>query len=208
MKRHSAIFAAFVLLVLFPACSKSAEETPPTTVTVTQESAAQPKGKTETALVEVRATVQAVNQKKRLITFKTADGKSVTFKAGDEVKRLKEIKAGDTVVVQYSQSLAFEVREPTVEEKKNPAQVIAAAGRAEPGTPPGAAAVGAVHAIVTVEAIDRGAGTVTVKGPKGGVVTIKAEDPKNLEKLKVGNTIAVTYSEAVAVSVEPCKAKK
>jgi hypothetical protein len=205
MKHHTPIVAAVVMFLFLPACSQSAKEVPPAQVTMTQEASAQPKGRTESTLVEVRAKVQSVNYKKRLITFKTADGKIVTFKAGDEVKRLNDVKAGDTVLVQYAESLAFEVREPTADEKKNPTMALGAGGRAEPGTPPAAAAVSAIHSIVTVEAIDRSAGTVTVKGPKGGVVTVKAQDPKNLEKLKLGDTIAVTYTEAVAISVEPGK---
>jgi hypothetical protein len=38
------------------------------------------------------------------------------------------------------------------------------------------------------------------------VRTIRAEDPKNLEKIKVGDRVAITYKEALAISVEAAAA--
>jgi len=60
--------------------------------------------------VRATAAVKAVDYDKRLITLQGQDGKAFTVEAGPEVKRLKEIKAGDTVVVQYTQALAAELK--------------------------------------------------------------------------------------------------
>jgi hypothetical protein len=49
---------------------------------------------------------------------------------------------------------------------------------------------------------------VTLKGPEGKTQEIKVKDPKNLENVKVGDQVAFTYTEALAVSVEPTKKKK
>ena len=59
----------------------------------------------------------------------------------------------------------------------------------------------------TVTAIDKKKGTVTLKGPEGNLVTAKAEDPKNLDKIKVGDELLITITEALAISVEPAKKK-
>jgi ribosomal protein S17 len=59
-----------------------------------------------------------------------------------------------------------------------------------------------VTATVTITAIDKKAHTVTIKGPKGGTETIKAKDPKNLEGLKVGDMVEITYTQALAVSLD------
>jgi hypothetical protein len=48
---------------------------------------------------------------------------------------------------------------------------------------------------------------VTLKGPEGKSVTVKAENPKNLAKVKVGDEVEVTYTEALAISVEEAKRK-
>jgi hypothetical protein len=48
----------------------------------------------------------------------------------------------------------------------------------------------------------KAAGTVTLQGPTG-TTTIKVRDPRNLERVAVGDLIEITYTEAVAASVEP-----
>ena len=54
----------------------------------------------------------------------------------------------------------------------------------------------------TVEAIDLDSRTVTLRGPTGGLVTLKAEDSvKNLSQLKVGDRIRAAYHESLAVRV-------
>jgi hypothetical protein len=48
---------------------------------------------------------------------------------------------------------------------------------------------------------------VTFKGPEGNSHTVKAQDPKNLEKVKVGDKVEITYTEALGISVEKAKKK-
>ena len=59
----------------------------------------------------------------------------------------------------------------------------------------------------TVTAIDKKKGTVSLKGPNGKTVIAKAEEPKNLDKIKVGDELMITYTEALAISVEKAKKK-
>lgn len=51
----------------------------------------------------------------------------------------------------------------------------------------------------TIEAIGQVNGTVTLKGPQGNSRTIKARDPKNLQRVHVGDLVDLTFTEAVAV---------
>ena len=55
----------------------------------------------------------------------------------------------------------------------------------------------------TITAIDLAKGTFTLTGPGGRSQTLKARDIANLRKVKVGDLVDITYSEAVAVSVQP-----
>ena len=59
----------------------------------------------------------------------------------------------------------------------------------------------------TIEAIDAKKNRVTLKGPEGKTQEIKVKDPKNLKNVKVGDQVVLTYTEALAVSVEPAKKK-
>jgi hypothetical protein len=75
----------------------------------------------------------------------------------------------------------------------------------KPGETPGAAVGQEVTVTATVTAIDTKAGTVTVKGPQGGERTVKARDPKNLAKIKVGDLVEITYTEALAIALDKPK---
>ena len=60
-----------------------------------------------------------------------------------------------------------------------------------------------VRAVVTIEALDKSAQTVTVKGPRGKYFTARVNDPSRLDKVRVGETILMTFTEATAVSLKP-----
>jgi hypothetical protein len=76
---------------------------------------------------------------------------------------------------------------------------------AEPGERPGGLETTQVTITASIEAIDKEQSLVTLKGPEGDVETVKVMDPKNLDKVKVGDRIAITYTEALAISVEEVK---
>jgi len=62
--------------------------------------------------VRIQADVEGVDYKQRTITLKDPAGEIRTFKVSKEVKRLKEVKKGDQVVVDVTQALALEVVKP------------------------------------------------------------------------------------------------
>jgi cysteine synthase len=49
---------------------------------------------------------------------------------------------------------------------------------------------------------DLAKGTVTLKGPQGNSQTIKARNPANLKKVKVGDLVDITYTELLGLKVE------
>jgi ASC-1-like (ASCH) protein len=59
-----------------------------------------------------------------------------------------------------------------------------------------------VTVTATVETIDKNSQYVTLKGQEGKTVEVKVKDPKNLEGVKVGDEVVITYTEALAISVE------
>ena len=154
-------------------------------------------------LVTITATVEAIDQATRMVTLKGPKGNLVSFIADEAVKNLPQVKVGDEVTVNYYESLVMRVLKP-----EEAAVNVASAGvaAAKPGEKPAGVGAKEVTITVSIEAIDTTAGTVTFKGPTGNVNTVRAEDPKNLEKIKVGDRVAITYTEAVAIAVE--KAKK
>ena len=156
-------------------------------------------------VVSVTAEVQKVDLEKRELTLKGPQGNVLSFTVDKRVERLSEVKAGDKVNVDYYVSLASEIREPTAEEKENPITVLETAAKAPPETAPAGGGLRQIKAVVIVEGIDRPAEMVTLKGPLGNTITIKVLDPSRLDKVSLGDTVIVTYTEALAVSVEKVK---
>ena len=155
--------------------------------------------------IERTATVQAIDLDKRLVTLKGEKGNVFELKVGEEAKNLPQVKVGDLVTVKYYESLAFEVTKPG-----QPVGVGATAGvaTAKPGEKPAALAAGQVTITATVEAIDAKKHYVTLKDPEGKTREIKVKNPKNLVNVKVGDQVAIAYTEALAIEVKTVKKKK
>ena len=58
------------------------------------------------------ARVEEIDYKTRKVGLMLPEGKMVRFTAGDQVKRLNEVKKGDEVVVQYLQKISIKVTSP------------------------------------------------------------------------------------------------
>jgi len=162
----------------------------------------------DTVLVTVTAAVEAIDLAKREVTLRGPLGNSVTFTVDQKVKRLNEVKVGDLVRADYYISFAAELRPPTSEEEKTPLVMLDAAGKAPPGASPAAGGLRRFKVVTTIEGLDRPTRTITVKGPRGNYLTARVADPSNLTKMRIGENIVVTYTEALAISLEKAEPKK
>jgi Cu/Ag efflux protein CusF len=169
--------------------------------------AALPLSAEKAALVSVTAKVQAIDQTTREVTLKGPLGNTITFTVDKRVARLNEVKVGDEVTADYYVSVAAEVRQPTDAEKATPMAVLKETAKAPAGTEPAAGVLHITKAVVTIEGLDRPTKCVTVMGPKGNLATIEVADVANLPKLRIGDTVIVTYTEALAVSLQKRPAK-
>jgi hypothetical protein len=150
--------------------------------------------------VRITASVEAIDKAKRLITLKGPEGNTFVVQAGPEVKNFDQIKVGDLVVASYIEALTLElkpgggqIRERT--EREN-------AVTAKPGQAPGAAAGRQVTVIADVMSVDAKKQTVRLRGPQR-TVDLKVKDPNQFKLIKVGDQVEATFTEAVAIAVEP-----
>ena len=149
------------------------------------------------------ATVKAVDQQNRLVTLEREDGSTITFLAGPEVRNLPQIAAGDKVKARYRESLLASVKKPG--EAVKPTAVAAAVSRAEPGAAPGATAGQQVTVTVRIESVDTEKNRVAFTLPSGAMRIVSVKQPEMQEYikgLKPGDQVEITYTEAVAISVE------
>jgi Cu/Ag efflux protein CusF len=148
--------------------------------------------------VIVTATVTAIDLKTRRVTLRGPEGNTVTLTVGEQARNLPQVKVGDRVDVEYFQALAVKLK-PTTSGMQERSDVTAAT-RAPEGGMPGGAIVNTVHFVATVQAVDKKARLVTVRGAKQ-TVELKVSDDVDLRRVKVGDTVEGTYMEGFAVAV-------
>ena len=161
-------------------------------------------GTVAAAAVQVTATVVKIDHKTREVTLKAADGREETFIVDEAAKNLDQVKQGDVVVATYAEALAYEVKKPGAAA----GGVAVGAATAKPGEKPAGLIARETTVTVTITAIDEKAPSVTFTGPKGNTRTVKVKDPAKLKDVKVGDNVELTYTEAIALSVEKAPAKK
>ena len=152
----------------------------------------------------ISAQVVGIDKATRTLTLKGPQGDVVDIVAGDEVKNFDQIKLGDFVVARYAQALTLELRKTKV--KAGEPTVREGAARAKPGERPSAAGAREVTAIADVIGVDPKTSTITLKGPRGNVVTLDVRNPDQFKVVKKGDQVEVTYTEALALTVEPAPA--
>jgi hypothetical protein len=156
----------------------------------------------ETVRVSGSARVMAVDQATRVVTLQEMSGRTVTLVAGNEVRRLNEVKPGDNVRVDYTASLLAELRPPTASEAANPIAAVQVVERSPQGSAPGAGSARAVRVVTTVQAVDQPRMLVTLRDATGDMFTVQGRNPNNVAKIKVGDTIVITYAESSVVALE------
>lgn len=152
-------------------------------------------------MMQISATVVAIDKATRTVTLKSPKGDAVDVVAGDQVRNFDQIKLGDVVAVRYAEAIALELRK--TKSSSGDVTVREQAMRANPGERPAAAGERQVTAIAEVVAVDPGKSTITLKGPRGNVVTLDVHNPDQFKVVKKGDQVDVTYSEALALSVDP-----
>ena len=166
-----------------------------------------PKAMTVESTQEYSATVEAIDVSTRMISLHGADDRRVTVQASPEVRNLAQVKVGDRVVARYYQALAADLH------RRGDGSVGAQAPVVEDGVaraPEGGRPAGAVSTrsrqTVRITGVDTKNYIVSFYGSDGLTrsVPVRTEQAKDfIRKLKAGDEVEITYSEAVAISVEP-----
>jgi Cu/Ag efflux protein CusF len=157
---------------------------------------------TKANVIKITATIQAIDQTTRTLTLRDDKGNEDTFSVGDGVQRFNELKVGQKVNVTYYESIVFQLLKPG--EKGGGTSVEAALDRAKSALPAGTLAV-QDKATVTVKAVDPSVPSITVTTPDGRTVTRKIENKKNIEGVKAGDKIDITFTRALVTTVQNAK---
>ena len=158
------------------------------------------------AVVTASATIEAIDAATRTVKLKMANGETRSIVAGEEVRNFAQLKVGDKVNMKYMESVTLDL-------KKDGKAVVgrtetSSMTRAKPGEKPGGVAQREVTAVVSVVNVDAQKKVVSVKKDTGEVIDLPVQDPEQLKLIKKGDHVQATYTQALAVSVEPAAAPK
>jgi hypothetical protein len=150
----------------------------------------------------VTATVTEIDYKARHATLKMPDGTLVPVAVSEAAYNFDQVKVGDLVDISYTQAIAINL-------EKDPGgqpSVSSSSGmeRAPKGQKPQGTIYNTVDIRAKVVSVDYKTRKVELSGPNGNIVPVTV-DPNvpNIENIKVGDVVAATYTEAIAISVRP-----
>ena len=165
------------------------------------EAATYPAGE-RAAVVTAIAEVASVNYETREVGLKGPDGDVVIVKAGEDITRLEEIEVGDGIRATYVTALAAELREPTEAELMMPWVVVTDEARTVEGETPAGGMARTIRAVCTIEGMNRLTRTVMIQDPRGLAHVIGDVQPETFPLLSLGQQVIITFTEAVALSLE------
>jgi hypothetical protein len=201
----AATWVAGALSLAVVACAKEPAPTPAAAPAPQIETpAAALQGDGIAAKVEVTATVAKIDHATREVTLKADDGQEYSFVASEDVQNLPQVQVGDVVTVAYAEAFVYEVHKGGTAADGG---TVVAGGRAEPGAKPAGVIARETSVTVLITAIDPAAPSVTFQGPGGNTRTIKVLHPEKLQGVSVGDTVDITYTEALAIKVEQAPKK-
>lgn len=160
----------------------------------------------ESETVTMTATVQAVDLQNRLVTLKQKGGQPFTVHVSEQVRNLPQVRVGNRVVVRYTEAVAVRISRDTTGGITARKETLSG-GRAPLGQKPAGVMRNNVEIIANVLAIDPKTRKIIFQGPER-TLTVKAPADIDLGRLSVGDQVLLTYTEELAISVEPAKAAK
>lgn len=151
------------------------------------------------AAVSETFTIEAIDAKARIVSLKDKDGIVEDIYCPPEVKRFDALKVGDKVTFRYYESVVYQIHKPGMApESPSSGPAITRS----PGTKPGATVSEQMTATVTVNAIDMKVPSVTITAADGRKMSFRVENPKAMAGVKVGDKVQITYTQALAISVQ------
>jgi len=167
-----------------------------------------PAGINTATLVEVTAKVTAIDMENRLVTIEGPEGNAAVIQVTDQVKNLPQAKVGDQVDIKYYRSAYVDIVK-TDGDVELGTEAAAAKITAPAGQKPAGAIGVEVKRTAEVVFVDPYQKFISFRSPDRGLRKISLKESPDLQhylqELKKGDIVEVTYTEAMAISLEPAK---
>ncbi len=148
--------------------------------------------------VTIKATVEAIDAVTRTLTVKDSLGNYHPIIVPDSMKRFSDIKVGDMISARYYDNVVIRVKAP------GEPSVDTAGAAVTPSTQMAATKAKQRTITATITAIDMNSPSIAFKGEKvDWNYSSRVTDTVTLAKVKVGDRVDITWTEAVVVSILP-----
>ena len=146
----------------------------------------------------VTATVESIERATRQVTLKNDDGTYEVLTVSPSVKRFDGLKVGDKVKARYYENVVLRLKEPGEKDVDTSSAAVTPSG----GTKPTGTVASQRTITATITAIDMKAPSISFTGPNGWKYSTRVQDTKMLAKVKVGDKVDMTWTEAALVSFD------
>ena len=148
----------------------------------------------------VTTTVEAIDHTRRVVTAKKPDGTYEDFYVPPSFTRFDTLKVGDKVTAKYYENMVLQLKAPGTGDVDKEAGAVT---RAQGTT--GATSAHQRTITATITAIDQKVPSITFSGPHDWKYSTKVYDRAALAKVKVGDKVDITWTEALILSLEDAK---
>jgi hypothetical protein len=143
----------------------------------------------------IAGTVETIDQGKRAMNIKTADGEFVAVNVPESVTRFHDLKVGDHVKATYNNNVMVRLKPPG-EPDVNTAQ-----NDYSKGGEPSRTQVLIRKMTASIVGIDKGASSISFEGPNGWKYSRRVVDPTVFDQVKVGDKVDITWNTDLTLSV-------
>jgi hypothetical protein len=148
----------------------------------------------------VTATVEAIDATNREVTVVKPDKTHDVMYFPSAVQRFDTLKVGDKITVKYYENIVLQVKAPGSKDVDTSTGGVMRAENAVAGTSSHQRTITA-----TIAAIDPSVPSITFTGPRDWKYSTRVKDKEALSKVKVGDKVDITWTEAMVLSVDDVK---
>jgi hypothetical protein len=147
----------------------------------------------------ITASIESIERSTRAVTLEQDNGQYVTITVPAEVAKFDAMKVGDKITAKYYDNIVVRVKAPGEKGTDTDAAYLTGTTGARPG---GTAATQRTIT-ATITQLDPKIPSITFTGPNGWKYSSRVKDKEAIKKVKVGDRVDITWTEAVLISVEP-----
>jgi len=148
-----------------------------------------------TETTTIAGTIETIDQGKRAMNIKIADGSFVAVDVPESVQRFNELKVGDMIRATYNNNVMVRVKAPGE-------AAVDTVDTGDAKSPTSGTQVITRRMTASIVGIDRVASSISFEGPNGWKYSRRVVDPTVFAQVNVGDKVDIIWNTDLTVSVQ------